>query len=67
MKIRLKEGNGKCCHLKKLTCKGTSPQVFICLCIPPPFTHCIRVYSILIHTGKGGGVGEPVRWLEGFM
>ncbi len=23
--------------------------------IPPPLTHGIRVYSILIHTGKGGG------------
>ncbi len=22
----------------------------------PPFTHCMRVYCILIHTGKGGGV-----------
>ncbi len=22
--------------------------------IPPPFTNCIRVYSILIPTGKGG-------------
>jgi hypothetical protein len=26
--------------------------------IPPPFTHCMRVYSILIHRGKGGGGGE---------
>ncbi len=23
--------------------------------IPPPPAHCILVYSILIHTGKGGG------------
>jgi hypothetical protein len=23
--------------------------------IPPPHTHCVRVYSILIHTGKGRG------------
>jgi hypothetical protein len=38
-------------------------QVFICLrptpllchaLPPPPLTHCIRVYSILIHTGKEG-------------
>jgi hypothetical protein len=21
----------------------------------PPLTHCIRLYSVLIHTGKGGG------------
>jgi hypothetical protein len=32
--------------------------------MPPPLTHCIRVYSILIHTGKGGIV-EPERRLEG--
>jgi hypothetical protein len=34
----------------QLTCKGTLQQVFICLRTPPPLTHCIRVYSILIHT-----------------
>ncbi len=22
--------------------------------LPPPLSRCIRVYSILIHTGKGG-------------
>ncbi len=27
--IRLMEGNAKCCHLKKLTCKGTLQLVFI--------------------------------------
>jgi hypothetical protein len=29
-----------------------------------PLTHCISVYSILIHTGKGGGgrVDPWVRW-----
>jgi hypothetical protein len=34
---------------------------------PIALTHCIRVYSILFHTGKGGGVGksEPERRLEG--
>jgi hypothetical protein len=41
---------------KKLTCKGTLGQVFVCLL--PSLTHCIRVYSILIHTGKGEGGGE---------
>jgi hypothetical protein len=30
--------------------------VFICL--RPPLTHCILVYSILIHTGKGGRVDQ---------
>ncbi len=37
--------------------------------IPHPFTHCICVYSKLIHTGGGGGGGggrvEPDRRLEG--
>ncbi len=27
----------------------------------PPPTHCIRVYSILIHTGKGGRGEEVTR------
>jgi hypothetical protein len=31
-KIRLKESNAKCRHIKKFTCKGTLRQVFICLC-----------------------------------
>ncbi len=57
--ITLLEGNGKCRHLKKLTCKRTLRQVFISLKprphIPHPLTHCIRVFSILIHTGNGGG------------
>jgi hypothetical protein len=30
-----------------------------------PLTHCVRVYSLLIHTGKGGGGRvEPGRRLE---
>jgi hypothetical protein len=68
IKIRLIEGNSKCRHLKKLTCEGTLRQVFICL--RPrnpslnPLTHCIRVYSILIHTGKGGE-GEEFNQREG--
>jgi hypothetical protein len=61
-KIRLIEGNSKCCHLKKLIYKETLRQVFICLRpgapYPPPITHCIRVYSILINTGKGERGGE---------
>jgi hypothetical protein len=52
-KIRLIEGNAKCCHLKKLTYKGTLRQVFICLRprtpYPPSPTHFKRVYGILIH------------------
>jgi hypothetical protein len=55
---------------KELTCKVTLRQVFICLRprTPghPPLTHCIRVHSIHIHTGRGeGGRVEPVRRLQG--
>ncbi len=33
---------------------------------PPPVTHCIRVYSILIHTGKRGrGELNQKKRLEG--
>ncbi len=51
---------------KKLTCKGTLRQVFICVRTgtPYPLTHSIRVYSILIYTGKGGGRNHAER-LEG--
>ncbi len=43
---------------KKLTCTGTLWQMFYLSEVhsrlwphtPPPLTHCIRVYSILIHT-----------------
>jgi hypothetical protein len=61
-KIRLIEGNAKFCHLKKLTCKGTLLEVFICLRPRTP-AHSIRVYGIIIHTGKGEGRGrvEPER------
>jgi hypothetical protein len=57
-KIRLIEGNAKCRHLKKLTCKGTLRQVFICLRPRTPYptplhTVYVYMYSILIHTGKG--------------
>ncbi len=52
-KIRLVESNAKCRYLKKLTCKGTSRQVFNLSEAPsppippysPPSTHCIRVYK----------------------
>jgi hypothetical protein len=65
---RLIEGNTKCRHLNKLTCEGTSRQVFICLRsripYPPPlhtvYDTCIQ-YTVLLHTGngriRGGGGG----------
>ncbi len=31
-----------------------------------PPTHCIRVYSILIHTGKGGRGGGEMNQREGY-
>jgi hypothetical protein len=76
--IKLIESNVKCRYLKKFTSKGTLRQVFY-LSEPlrppapppmtpyPPLTHCVRVYSILIYTGKGGERGEslPESRLEG--
>ena len=41
---------------KKLAFKGNLRQVVYlpeALLLPSPLTHCIRVYSILDHTGKG--------------
>jgi hypothetical protein len=63
-KIRLIECNTKCRYLNKLTSKGTSRQVSNLsedtspplTPYSPPLTHCICVYSVLIHTGKGEGV-----------
>jgi hypothetical protein len=62
--------------LNKLTRKGTWRQVFICLSTLNPSPSpcpCYTLYEgkctpVLIHTGKGGrggGVDEPVRRLEG--
>jgi hypothetical protein len=50
--------NAKCRHLKKLTCKGTLRQVFICLRPKTPYPSPLTHYSVLIHTGKGGEGGE---------
>jgi hypothetical protein len=53
---------------KKLPCKGTLRQVFICIGgpephtpIPPPPLKTVYVYSVystLIHTGKGGELNQ---------
>ncbi len=64
-KIRLIECNAKCRYLKNfwpvkglcgiyLSAWGQEPH-------PSPLTHCILVYGILVHTGKGGGGGELTR------
>ncbi len=68
--IRLIEGNAKCCHLKKLTCKGTLGQVFICRrpktpYPPPPYTlyTCIQYNYSYREGGKGEScTREKGRW-----
>jgi hypothetical protein len=61
-KIGLVEGNAKCRYLIKLICKGTLRQVLSEAQNPlSTLTHCIRVESILIHTGKGGRVEQERR------
>jgi hypothetical protein len=61
-KTGLKEGNAKCRHLKKWDfVEGVNLSEAQNPITPPPtHTHYIRVYSILIHLGKGGG-GENQR------
>jgi hypothetical protein len=57
-KIRLIESNAKSCYLKKLTCKGTLGQVFICrrARTPYPPLHIVYVYSAyLFIQGRGEG------------
>jgi hypothetical protein len=50
---------------KKLICKGTLRQVFICLRPRTSYTtHCIRVYSILSLVTQGSGEGGNRRTRE---
>jgi hypothetical protein len=66
-KIRLKEGNAKCRHLKKLPLKDFAAVVYLSEAqnpVTPPPTHCIRVYSISHREGGRGETREKVRWLE---
>jgi hypothetical protein len=60
-KIRLVEGNAKCCHLKKLT-KGTLRQVFICLRpgtpYPPPYTLYTCIQYTYSHREGGGELNQ---------
>ncbi len=54
--------------IEKLSCKDTLRQLFVCLRPRTPYhpyTLCIRVYSNLIHTGKGGGAGVELNQREG--
>ncbi len=68
-KTRLVEDNAKCWHLRKLTCKGTLRQVFICLSLRTPYpplhiVYVYTVYCIYSHKEGGGGV-RPERREEG--
>ncbi len=46
-KIRLIEGNAKCRHLKKFTCKGTLRQVFISLRPRTRFySHGVNIFPV---------------------
>jgi hypothetical protein len=45
-KIRRIEGNAKCRHLNKLTCKGTLRQVFICLRPRTPYPPLYTLYTV---------------------
>ncbi len=61
-KIRLIVGNAKCCHLKKVTCKVTLRQVFICLrpstpyhAPPPPQTLCVYTVCFIAYSHREGG------------
>ncbi len=59
-KIRLIEGNTKCRHLKKIDLlRDFAAGVYLSEAQnpkpSPSLQHCIREYSILIHTGKGEG------------
>jgi hypothetical protein len=63
-KMRLLKGNAKCRHLKNWPVKGLCGRYLseAQKSLPLPLTHCIRVFGIFIHTGKGeGGRVEPER------
>jgi hypothetical protein len=50
---------------KKITCKGTLRQVFICLsCTPPPLHNVQYTYMYLFTLRRGGGRVQPKKSLE---
>jgi hypothetical protein len=60
------EGNAKSRHLKKLTCKGTLRQVFICLgprAHIPPLHTVLAIYGPVIYTAlEVETFLGPVKW-----
>ncbi len=67
-KIKLVEGNAKCLHpikLKKLTCKGTLRQLFICLRPPPLLGYCLG-WSINF-VGSESGQIQSVKLLKNMV
>jgi hypothetical protein len=67
-KIRLIDGNAKCRHLKKLTCKETLRQAFICLrprnTYPPNTLYTCIQYTYL-HREGGGVIGGELNERKG--
>jgi hypothetical protein len=58
--INYVDTKAKCCHLKKLTCKGTLPFSLVQLSTPSPLP-CVNRYTVYTNTVcKGGGVGGSV-------
>jgi hypothetical protein len=65
--IRVIEGNAKCRHPRKLTCKGTLQQVFICLRLRTPYSLPYTLYTCIQYTGRGmreSLTREKVRGIE---
>jgi hypothetical protein len=64
-KIRLIEGNAKCCHLKINLKRDCAAGVYMSESQNPiPHPHTVYLYTVYLFTqGRGGGV-EPERRLE---
>jgi hypothetical protein len=63
--IRLIESNTKCRYLKKITCKGTLRQVFICLRPPPLLGFWLGCYSNF--EGSESGQKQSVKLLQNMV
>ncbi len=63
--IRLIESNAKCRYLKKLACKGTLRQEFICLRPPPLLGFCLGWLSNFV--GSECGQKQSVKLLQNMV